>query len=157
MTYRKRNPAIYKAVNDINGHTYVGRDMYFPERKHVHMHTARKGEGYYFHNALRKYGANNFSWSLLEHCDAEQLSEREKYWIREIGPEYNMTTGGEGRSAPMSEETKRKISEKLKGNRNGVGGGRPKGYKVSEEQKEKRRQTSKAARAARFWSTKKKG
>ena len=153
---RQKNPAIYKVVNNVNGHAYIGRDMYFPERKYVHLHTARKGEGYYLHNAIRKYGEDNFTWTLVENCDEDLLSEREKYWIMTLNPEYNLTSGGEGRSAPMLEETKKKISKALNGNTNGRGSPRMKGKKHSEETKEKIRQASIARRASKFWSTKKK-
>ena len=57
-----------------------------------------------FYKAIRKYGIENFSFEVLEECTAEELDEKEKYWIKYyntyIGWEncqgYNMTIGGSG-------------------------------------------------------------
>ena len=55
-----------------------------------------------FHNAIKKYGWNNFDWQVIERCDSKkELDEMEFHYIiqynsffRKNG--YNMTLGGEG-------------------------------------------------------------
>lgn len=59
-------------------------------------------------NAIRKYGWENFRWSVLEECTNENLFEREIYWINKLkswkcrpdgtGFGYNCDAGGRGRS-----------------------------------------------------------
>jgi group I intron endonuclease len=51
------------------------------------------------HQAMQKYGIDNFEARVLEECERSKLDEKEKYWIshfnsnnKEIG--YNLTEGG---------------------------------------------------------------
>lgn len=102
----------------------------------------RNGKGYknneYFTRAIDKYGWDNIQHIVLhEELDEDEAKELEQYMIqwyctnnKRYG--YNITSGGEGCSKPVSEETKQKISEALKG--------RPspnKGRIVSEETRKK--------------------
>lgn len=96
--------------------SYVGLTRYSVEKRlkeHLNDH-----RNYYIDNALRKYGLANFNVIVLEEVEDGKLSEREQYWIAQIGcvyPKgYNNTYGGEESSRP-SEATKHKISETLKG------------------------------------------
>lgn len=96
---------IYKVVNRINGKIYVGLTRKaLEERKKLHIHAAKYSRHYsLFHKAIRKYGAENFEWSILEECNDELLSKREQHYILENKswvrhPEtngYNLTPGGE--------------------------------------------------------------
>lgn len=52
-----------------------------------------------FYRAIRKYGFDNFEWSILEKCTTNKLNEREIYWIDSFNSMvdgYNMTPGGGG-------------------------------------------------------------
>lgn len=55
---------------------------------------------YPLYKAFRKYGIDNFKFSVIEECNSEILSERERYWIayyETFGPKgYNQTPGGDG-------------------------------------------------------------
>jgi group I intron endonuclease len=109
---------VYKATNKLDGKAYIGYTSSWPLRKKAHEKLAGKDNGY-FHNALSKYGYNNFEWFILA-CDATLQDERElieehgTYW--ETGKGYNLTRGGEGKLGYVtSEETRRKISEAHKG------------------------------------------
>lgn len=94
---------IYKAVNLINQKIYIGltyRDI--QTRWNEHKSRANGGSPLYFHNAIRKYGPNNFYIEQVDEADGETLKEREKYWINyyksnihEFG--YNLTNGGDGK------------------------------------------------------------
>lgn len=106
---------IYKVTNNINQKVYIGKtSRTLEERKKEHI-SHIKSENYYFHNALRKYGVENFTWEIIEEVEQELENERERYWIeyyqsyenKDKG--YNLTPGGEGYK--LSEETKQKISK----------------------------------------------
>ncbi len=125
---------IYQATNTITGDRYVGKDLNWPNRRGAHLWLARRGGGFYFHSAIRKYGEDKFLWEIIEVVsDKALLAEREIVLIRELLPEYNLTTGGEGRAAPHSSLTKKKISEALTGNRNSVGNKNALGYRHTDD------------------------
>lgn len=117
---------IYKAENLINGKVYIGKTSYdLAKRQWGHFNSAKKGSKTVFHCAIRKYGEENFEFSVLDYCaSTEEMNEREKFYIlknKSILPNgYNMTSGGDGNDGTlkpnlglkMPEETKRKIREK---------------------------------------------
>lgn len=86
----------------------------------------KNGAGYksgYFHNAINKYGWNNFKHIIIaENLSCDDAKEMEKLLIatyksnnKKYG--YNLTNGGDGMNGfKPSEETKEKISNSLKGN-----------------------------------------
>lgn len=112
---------IYKATNLINGKCYIGQTICsFSKRKALHKFMSktknfRKG---YFCCALNHYGIDNFKWEIL--CDnvpIELLDIRETMKIiinhthRSEGG-YNLTWGGCGlRGYKLSNETKEKIRQ----------------------------------------------
>ena len=62
------NMIIYKATNLINGKVYIGQTIYsFNDRKARHIYASNNKNGFYFHRALRKDGADNFIGKLLEY------------------------------------------------------------------------------------------
>jgi hypothetical protein len=50
--------------------------------------------------AICKHGADNFKFRVIEECKDDNVSERETYWIQQLGTYgnggYNATLGGEG-------------------------------------------------------------
>lgn len=97
---------IYLVVNSKNGKKYVGQvkksrgyEMRFSE----HVACAMSGrKRCYFHNAIRYYGKDCFSVSLIEDNVLESdVDSREQYWIETLKTNnkkfgYNMTSGGQG-------------------------------------------------------------
>ena len=66
--------------------------------------------------ALIKYGYLNFSLEILEYCDIVNLIEREQYYLDKLNPRYNtLKIAGSSSGHKLTEETKTKISESLKG------------------------------------------
>lgn len=128
---------IYKATNKVNGKAYIGFDSNWPNRKIGHLyHSKNETENTsYFHRAIRKHGWENFDWIVLkENATLEDeiilIEEHNTFHIGGRG--YNLTKGGDGNLGwVMSEETKKKISEKA------VGHKRCKGRVLSEETKRK--------------------
>lgn len=86
---------IYKITNKINGKQYIGQSINLEHRLNEH----RRCEGdSYIHNAIKKYGLENFDFEIIELTSKELLNEREKFWIAyydSYNKGYNLTLGGE--------------------------------------------------------------
>jgi len=124
---------IYRAENIITSQSYVGRTNNFRKRKRIHISEALKGSNKHpkFYNAIRKYGPENFRWSIIDWSfNADTLKICEIYWIAKLETlspgGYNLTLGGENgfpvipwnkgkKTGPLSEELKRKMSLARKG------------------------------------------
>jgi group I intron endonuclease len=143
---------IYKAENLINGRLYIGKTCgNLANRQWGHFNSARIGIRTIFHNAIRKYGKDNFKFSVLDNelLFESELNEREKFYIKQFNSQipngYNMTDGGDGQSlgwqSPMkgihflSDEAKEKLRRANLGK------------KQSEETKRKRSDSLKKAYA----------
>lgn len=108
---------IYKATNKINGKSYIGQTVReFRSRKLEHINKAtKKISNFYFHNAIRKYGADDFKWSILCYCNnMKELNDKEVYYISKYNTfeaGYNMNMGGKGNSGwEVPKEIRSKIS-----------------------------------------------
>lgn len=147
---------IYKATNLVNGKIYIGKTLRsLITRKNRHISSANTGSNIYFHRAIRKYGAGNFVWEIIDRClFAESLIALEKHYVRLFNCKspngYNLTTGGDGMSGftfseqtkekmrlarigkHLSEETRKKIGNAGRGEKNYNYGGH-----LSEEHKQK--------------------
>ena len=94
---------IYCITNKINNKKYVGlsKDIYrrWGEHKKIPFNPSSKEYNYPLYNAIRKYGLDNFDFTILEQCDDQELlKEKEKQWIEyydSINNGYNLTEGGE--------------------------------------------------------------
>lgn len=146
---------IYKITNKINGHSYVGQSIDIHRRWKEHR--CYHSRSYYdnvFARAMRKYGRDNFDYSVLEECEPEQLNEREIYWIDLLKPEYNMNNGGSGNYGhSMCDESRKAMSELKKKQWDVLPlekkeeiikrlTGQPVGHSVSAETREKLRQAN---------------
>lgn len=88
---------IYCIENKVNGKQYIGKTRHTHlKRWQGHLYDVGYGSNTKIHNAIRKYGPENFTVFPLEECSEDVLDLREQYWIAIISPEYNMTDGGEG-------------------------------------------------------------
>jgi group I intron endonuclease len=107
---------IYKITNKINNKEYIGQSIHNDDKYY--------GSGKYIKRAIEKYGTENFEKEIIEECSNDILDEREKYWINEYNTfenGYNLTLGGQNgwmTGKKHTEETKEKISKKLKGENN---------------------------------------
>lgn len=109
---------IYKITNIKNNKFYIGKTKRsLKTRFSQHKNRAKSNEKTYLHNAMRKYGFENFIIEIIENVDnINLLNEKEQYWIENLKPNYNMTKGGEGVNGfKFSEEQKKYFSKIRKG------------------------------------------
>lgn len=103
-------------VSGPEGKVYIGLTAYSEyERWKLHIRNSRnKKNNWYFYNAIRKHGAENFKVFLLDKTYAlKEAKEMEKLYIRLLqsnDPEfgYNSTSGGD--AIEFTEETIKKMS-----------------------------------------------
>lgn len=113
------NHYVYEITNLINGKKYIGKrscKCNIEDDKYM-------GSGKYLIRAFKKYGVDNFEKRIIEifekECDAYEF---ERMLIQKLNADisdkyYNIAMGGKGGVAGcnVSEETRRKISEKSNG------------------------------------------
>lgn len=94
---------IYKVTNKINGKIYIGKTYNLEKRKKQHIGDIDNGLP--FHNALKKYGIDNFEWEIVDKANSDsEIREKEIQWIKKCNScisfpnsnGYNITLGGEG-------------------------------------------------------------
>jgi group I intron endonuclease len=134
----KKICGIYKIINTVNGHFYVGSTYDFRVHKNRHIFNLRRGkhENDHLQKAFNLYGEAAFQFILIETLepeDDEQLWSREQHFIDQLKPAYNIAPRAGGtvgykmtpeqltklkvrdeHRLPDSPETRRRKSEGLK-------------------------------------------
>jgi group I intron endonuclease len=113
---------VYLITNTVTNKVYIGYTKYTLEKRwSQHYKKAIKSKiNTPFYNAIRKYGIDAWICSIIEICTTvEQAKEQEKKHISTYDSYkngYNATLGGDGNHGMvMPEESKKKISQALKG------------------------------------------
>ena len=113
---------IYKVTNNLNQQTYVGQTTFSLEKRRAeHEKESLSGnrKTVKFHNALLKYGFNNFTWEVIKECNSqEELDYYEDFYIKEFqcldrDKGYNLKSGGK-LGGCYSEEAKQHMGESTK-------------------------------------------
>ena len=133
---------IYLVTNLANGSLYIGCTVGDIERRwrNGHVRTAIKQNGSsHLNRAIRKYGPESFVVEVIDaaRTKAEMYAKERRYitLMDTFRDGMNMTEGGDGSVGwKHSIKTRRKFSERLKGNQNA------KGMKHSQELKDKMRE-----------------
>ena len=119
----KGKSGIYCFTNLTDGKKYVGSSENLGRRfaEYFNINFLEKNNSMYICRALLKFGYSNFSLTIIEYCDPEKCIVREEYYIKSLAPEYNLIQVPS--LPPMSgrahsDETKQKISDALKGEKN---------------------------------------
>ena len=93
---------IYCFENSINGKKYIGQSIdlekRYKEHKNNHLNPNYCNYNSKFYRALRKYGFENFKYSILSECSQSDLNFQEQYFITLYDSKnngYNSTEGGE--------------------------------------------------------------
>jgi len=113
---------IYKVTNKINSKVYIGQTVQsLNKRISQHINSSLNVlDNVYFHNAIRKYGKENFEWLVVAKCSSKkELNSIEIKMIEEcnsFNKGYNLALGGISNTGyKYTEEQKRKNSEIRKG------------------------------------------
>lgn len=122
---------IYCYTNNFNNKKYVGQTIWPAQRRGEHRYAANnpnaKDYNSLFHQKLREYGEENFTFEILEEIDTNNtdfVDEREQYWIKVLssyvktGKGYNITLGGQnkGRHKNLESDTVYQVIDLLKTN-----------------------------------------
>jgi len=124
---------VYKITNTTTGQVYIGKTSDIKRRFSYHKtapfstNESMKNSCPKLYNSIRKYDINNFNFEIIDSFDIEDLAldAEEKYIIQydSIKNGMNVLVGGarqySGENSPFygkhhTEETKHKISEKIK-------------------------------------------
>lgn len=95
---------IYLIENKVTGQKYIGQSVDI-ERRWMEHKTPKAVGNDKLHSDMKRYGLENFSFTVLEECRPEELQEKELSFIRNTQPYYN-TIG-----KALSEETKERVSK----------------------------------------------
>ena len=118
---KQKIACVYLIENLTNGKKYIGQTVNFKSRKRCHKCNHTK-KNYYIYLAMRKYGYENFEYTILikdQTINYDKLDFWECYFIELFGTlnrnnGYNNDSGG-NLNRVCSEEKKKKISEATKG------------------------------------------
>lgn len=112
---------IYKIINQVNGRFYIGSAVNIKKRWRYHIEDLNKGKhgNSHLQKAWSKYGGDNFTFEILEHCELLYLISREQYYLDNTGAcenGYNICpVAGSKLGTKMPLEAIRKLKEANKG------------------------------------------
>lgn len=126
---------VYRHKNKVNNKQYIGITKQNPPSNRWGNGGSNYSKSPHFWSAIQKYGWNNFEHEILySDLTKEEACQKEIELIRQFKTQdkkygYNVFKGGNCPEIPQ--ETRAKMSQSMKGNKNGLG--KP----CSEEKKEK--------------------
>lgn len=90
---------LYKIYNKINGKFYIGKTNNTAKRWKQHEFESRNNSNLLIHKAIRKYGIDNFEFTILSEFDTDkEVCEEEIIQIKSSNKNmiYNIALGGNG-------------------------------------------------------------
>lgn len=117
----KRLPGIYEIKNLLNNKVYIGQTKSIYSRLIDHKNALKndKHDNSHLQRSFNKYGIDNFSFNVIEYCDQQYLTEKEKFYISEQIECYNIREAIDSVIHPkrqlISEETRKLLSDIKKG------------------------------------------
>lgn len=72
---------IYKIENKINGKIYIGQSNFIERRwtQHKSPYEQERHADFPLYKAFKKYGIENFIFSVIEECSLNDLNRKEQY------------------------------------------------------------------------------
>lgn len=120
----KKKSGIYMWTSP-SGKSYIGQAVNLKKRYNSFLRFNKNYSGDKINNARKKYNnESDWKYEVLEYRDVNELDEREKYYIAlydTINNGYNCESGG-NENKIVSDETKQKMSEAMKGENNPMWG-----------------------------------
>lgn len=114
---------------------YIGSAVNIRERWHNHLSFLKRGDhaSIKLQNHFNKYGKDDLIFTILIGCDKEDLLTSEQFYLDSKIHWFNICQiAGNSLGTKRTEEIKKKISERLKGNKYNLG----RRWKMSEEGKQ---------------------
>lgn len=115
---------IYCISNNINGKKYIGQSKNIRRRIKDHVRKLNGGihQNTHLQRAWDAHGEQNFSFSIVAEVSVVNLDEAERHYISTLKTTdssfgYNLECGG-SKNKTTSEETRRKMSESHRGEKN---------------------------------------
>ena len=105
---------IYKFTHIESGRSYIGQTVQDPNRRRLeHIADSRyTTKEYHFHNALRKYGIDAFTFEVIaEAASLEELNKLEEYYVEQydsINNGFNIRQAG-GNKLHSEESKQRRV------------------------------------------------
>jgi group I intron endonuclease len=92
MTNKSRHGVIYKIVNLLDNHFYIGSTQNFIKRYYTHINHIRtnKQSCTLLIRAINKYKEENFKLEIVEECLPEEILVREQHYLDTLCPQYNI-------------------------------------------------------------------
>ena len=109
---------IYKITNLRTGKVYVGQTVQSNSkmRWYSHLADARGGKSGHLYESIRKYGAEQFKWEVIDTGETvDELNKLEIKWIehyRALGEIYNHRDGGDNSLHSKESIERMKIAQK---------------------------------------------
>ena len=108
-----------------SGKSYIGQSVDLQKRKGAFLRFGDRYGGEKINCARKKYNHKSlWNYKVLEYCGIDKLDERERYYIElydTINNGYNCESGG-NENKIVSDESKQKMSEAMKGENNPMWG-----------------------------------
>lgn len=113
---------VYQIYNTVNGKRYIGSSIHIEQRFKEHLRNLRSNKHINAHlqSAWNKYGEQSFVLEEIELCEPDQCLKIEQEYIdyyhaadKNFGYNIDPYTNHSGNT--LSEETRKKMSEKAKG------------------------------------------
>lgn len=88
----KNKSGIYMWTNKLNNKKYIGSSVNLKRRllEYYNVNRLLNEKSMSINKALLKYGYSNFTIKILEFCDTNSLTTKEKYYFDMFSPEYNI-------------------------------------------------------------------
>lgn len=112
---------VYQLLNTVTGKSYVGSSSRLRKRRAEHLKAIANGTHHSqkMRASAAKHGPEVFTFSILEHCPAQDLISRERYWMEAfnaVEAGYNVRPDpASNRGVKPTAEMRRKMSDAAKG------------------------------------------